>query len=129
MFAQIKSERAVPFPSAVADGTISLFPIHHSQLPAEAPASPPPLASWLRILAVGRDPKRTLLRAAVLAEVCLVVFKWVLLPVRVAGISMAPTYADRSLNFVNRVAYLGHGPRRGDVVGIRLTPPEGGAAP
>ena len=49
-------------------------------------------ASLFRILAVGRNPKRTLVRAAVLAVACLVVFKWVLLPVRVEGISMAPTY-------------------------------------
>ncbi|MGA2176134.1 MAG: signal peptidase I [Verrucomicrobiota bacterium] len=85
--------------------------------------------SWLRILAIGRNPKATLLRAAVLAAVCVVVFKWVLLPVRVDGISMAPTYADHSFNFVNRLSYLWHEPRRGDVVAIRLTPPHGWSAP
>jgi signal peptidase I len=85
--------------------------------------------SWLRILAIGRNPKTTLIRAAVLAVVCVVVFNWVLVPVRVAGISMTPTYADRSIHFVNRLAYLWHEPRRGDVVGIRLTPPQGWSAP
>lgn len=80
-------------------------------------------ASRLRILAVGRNPKRTLVRAAVLAVVCVVVFKWMLLPVRVEGISMAPTYHDHSVNLVNRLAYLWHNPRRGDVVAIRLTDP------
>jgi signal peptidase I len=85
--------------------------------------------SRLRILAIGRNPKTTLIRAAVLAAVCLAVFKWVLLPVRVQGISMAPTYADHSVNFVNRLAYRWHGPRRGDVVGIRTTPPDGWSAP
>jgi signal peptidase I len=34
---------------------------------------------------------------------------------------MAPTYATHSFTFVNRLAYLRHEPRRGDVVGIRLT--------
>jgi len=76
--------------------------------------------SWLRILAIGRNPRTTLVRAAVLAVACLVVFKLVLLPVRVEGMSMAPTYADHSFNFVNRLAYLWHAPRRGDVVGIRF---------
>jgi signal peptidase I len=85
--------------------------------------------SRLWILAVGRNPKRTLLRAAILAVVCLVVFKLVLLPVRVDGISMVPTYADHSFNFVNRLSYLWHEPRRGDVVGIRLNEPHGWSAP
>jgi signal peptidase I len=80
-------------------------------------------------MAVGRSPRKTLIRAAILAVVCVVIFKWVLLPVRVEGISMTPTYADRSFNFVNRAAYFSHEPRRGDVVGIRLTPPDGESTP
>jgi signal peptidase I len=80
-------------------------------------------------LAVGRNPKITLIRAAVLAVVCAVFFNSVLLPVRVQGISMTPTYADRSVHFVNRLAYLRHPLARGDVVGIRLTPPHGWSAP
>jgi signal peptidase I len=86
-------------------------------------------ANWLQIVAVGRNPKTTLIRAAVLAVTCVVFFKSVLLPVRVQGISMTPTYADHSIHFVNRLAYLIHEPRRGDVVGIRLTPPNGWSAP
>ena len=85
--------------------------------------------SRLRILAIGRNPKTTLIRAAVLAVVCVAVFKLVLLPVRVEGISMTPTYSDHSVHFVNRLSYLWHEPRRGDVVGIRLTPPDGWSAP
>jgi signal peptidase I len=84
---------------------------------------------WLRIAAVGRNPKRTLIRAVVLAVVCVAVFKCVLLPARVSGVSMEPTYADHSFTFVNRLPYLLHEPRRGDVVGIRLTPPNGVSAP
>lgn len=84
---------------------------------------------WLRILAVGRNPRKTLIRAAALAVVCLVVFKWMLLPARIDGISMEPTDADRSFDFVNRLAYLWHEPRRGDVIGIRLTPPDGWSSP
>jgi len=85
--------------------------------------------SRLRILAFGRNPKRTLVRAAVLAAACVAVFKLALLPVRVEGISMTPAYADHSFNFINRLSYLCHEPRRGDVVGIRLNSPGGWSPP
>jgi len=86
-------------------------------------AQPPkPASRWLEVLkifAVGRKPRRTFIRAAVLAVTCYLVFTFVLLPVRVTGISMEPTYHDHSVNFSNRLAYLFHEPRRGDVVTIR----------
>ena len=76
---------------------------------------------WLQILLIGRNPKRTLLRAIITSAVVLLVFKLILIPIRVEGISMLPTYHARQLNFVNRLAYLFHEPRRGDVVSIRTT--------
>ena len=72
-----------------------------------------------RIL-IGRNPQRTLVRVVVLIVVCVVVFKFLLLPIQVDGVSMVPTYKDRSVNFVNRLPYLFREPRRGDVVAIRL---------
>jgi len=75
---------------------------------------------WLRIVLFGRNPKVTLVRLAVLVAICFIVFKFVLLHIRVEGISMLPTYQDQSAHFVNRLAYLWHGPQRGDVVCIRL---------
>jgi len=75
---------------------------------------------WLRIVVIGRNPKVTLVRAAVLAVLCILGYKFTLLHIRVEGISMLPTYQDGSAHFVNRVAYLWHEPRRGDVVSIRL---------
>jgi len=33
---------------------------------------------------------------------------------------MLPTYKENGVNFVNRLAYLFHEPRRGDVVAIRM---------
>lgn len=75
---------------------------------------------WLRIAVIGRNPKVTLVRAAVLAALCFIVFKFVLLHIRVEGISMLPTYQDGSAHYVNRLAYVWRGPQRGDVVGIRL---------
>lgn len=74
---------------------------------------------WLQVIAVGRNPRRTLVRIGVLVIVCFVVFHYVLLPARVDGISMAPTYRNHSINLVNQLAYLWHQPRRGDVVAVR----------
>jgi signal peptidase I len=85
-----------------------------------ADAAQPP-AGRVQVL-VGRNPRRTLGRVAVLVVLGLIlyiVFKFVLLPIRVEGVSMLPTYRDNEVNFVNRLAYLFHEPRRGDVVAIR----------
>ena len=79
-----------------------------------------PVPRWLRILVIGRNPKVTLVRAVVLAVVCALGYHASLLHIRVDGISMLPTYQDGSKHFVNRIAYLWHEPRRGDVVSIRL---------
>jgi len=81
------------------------------------------LPRWLQIVLIGRNPKVTLVRVTVLAVTCFVVFRFILLPARIEGISMLPTYKDRSVNLVNRLAYRWHEPRRGDVVGIRLAGP------
>jgi signal peptidase I len=93
---------------------------------AQNPAGPPngrgqsKIPRWLRIVVIGRNPKVTLVRATVLAVLCFVVFKFILLHIRVEGISMLPAYQDGSAHYVNRLAYLWHEPQRGDVVGIRL---------
>ena len=80
-------------------------------------AEQPP--SLLQRVLVGRRPKRTLVRIVVLVVVSFVVFKFMLIPIRVEGRSMLPTYKDHGVNFVNCLAYLFHEPRRGDVVAIR----------
>lgn len=84
--------------------------------------------TWLRIALIGRKPERTLIRAAILAAFCYVFFKFFifkvfLLPVRIEGNSMFPTYHDWGINFVYRLAYNHSDPRRGDVVGIRMAGP------
>ena len=79
--------------------------------------------SWFRRIALGRHPKRTLIRIGVLTAVSVVTFGWLLTPVRVSGISMEPTYSDSTLNLVNRVVYRLREPRRGDIVAIRLAGP------
>ena len=79
--------------------------------------------SWLRDITVGRNPRRTLVRIAVLAAVSFVTFGWLLTPLRVHGISMEPTYRDSTYNLVNRVIYRARPPHRGDVVAFRLAGP------
>jgi signal peptidase I len=72
---------------------------------------------------VGRRPARTLARALALVITSVVVFGWILLPVRAEGISMQPTFEPGSLHVLNRLAYWRRHPARGDIVGIRLAGP------
>ena len=90
---------------------------------AQTDSNSPPRPGWLRVIAVGRNPRVTLIRILILVVACFVVFKFILLPLRVTGISMEPTCKDHSINFLNRLDYLAHEPQRGDVVGIRFAGP------
>ena len=69
-------------------------------------------------LVYGTSLQRTLVRSFILAVVSLVAFKFLFIPVRVDGGSMSPTYCDRGINLVNRLAYKRSAPQRGDVVAI-----------
>ena len=95
--------------------------------PDQTSSTPPPRwPRWVRVVVIGRNWKLTLTRLAVLVVASFIVFCFfwfVLLPIRVEGISMLPAYQNGSVNFVNRLAYLRHDPKRGDVVGIRLSDP------
>ena len=79
------------------------------------------LPDWLRIVLIGRRPRHTAVRIVVLVVVAFVVFGFLLLPVRIDGPSMLPNYRGGAVNLVNRLAYLRHDPRRGDVVTIRIS--------
>jgi signal peptidase I len=81
----------------------------------------PFLPHWLRVVLIGRRPGFTLIRIAVLIIVAFIVFGFFLLPVRIGGPSMLPTYRTGGVNLVNRLAYLRHEPARGDVITIRLS--------
>lgn len=78
---------------------------------------------WLQIIVFGRNPRYTVLRVVVLVVVAIVVFKFILIPIQIDGPSMLPTYRQRGVNFVNRLAYARHKPQRGDVVAIRFAGP------
>lgn len=68
----------------------------------------------------GRRPRAALIRGAVMIVAAIVVFGFVLLPVRLRGISMQPTYNDGAINFANRLFFWLREPERGDVVAIRM---------
>ncbi len=72
---------------------------------------------WSRLI-FGKNPNITLLRIFILTMVSIVVFKFILLPIRVTGDSMFPTYKNGQVRFANRLAYLRHSPERGDVVAV-----------
>lgn len=77
----------------------------------------------MRKLLFGSNPRRTLLRGAALVVAAVAVFGFLLLPVRLEGISMLPTYRDGALNFADRLTFLWRRPSRGDVVAIRMAGP------
>lgn len=76
------------------------------------------LPRWLHTLVLGRRPKWTFVRIGILVVTTFILLEFVLIPIRVTGISMSPNYADGSINFINRLAYVHSKPKRGDVVGV-----------
>ena len=78
-------------------------------------------SGWAQRIIIGRHPSRTLTRIIIWIVVILLVRTYVLLPIRVEGVSMLPTYKEDGVNFVNCLAYVLHPPQRGDVVAICYT--------
>lgn len=89
------------------------WPAGHVTSPAETRDA----INWRRIV-FGPDPTRTLRRVLVWTVCTLLLFHYLLLPIKVMGVSMSPTYRDGAVNLVNRLAYSYTTPRRGDVVVI-----------
>jgi signal peptidase I len=87
----------------------------------QAEASPEQVHTpyWLRFI-FGKNPAWTFVRILFLVFVSLIVFKFILLPIRVTGDSMFPTYRHGQIKFVNRLAYKHARPRRGDVVAVEF---------
>ena len=75
---------------------------------------------WLHRFLLPDFDRRFLLRAAAVALGAYLLFGFCLLPLVVRGRSMEPTYRDGSFTFCWAFSYLFHGPRRGDVVAVRL---------
>lgn len=76
--------------------------------------------TWLRAVVIGRRPKWTIARIVVLVAVVFAVRAWAVLPIKIHGPSMLPSYSQNGINFVNRLAYRHAPPQRGDVIAIRL---------
>jgi len=83
----------------------------------EAPPEQIHTPGWLRFV-FGRNPAWTIVRILFVVLVSLVVFKFILLPIRVTGESMFPSYRNGQIKFVNRLAYSSESPKRGDVVAV-----------
>jgi signal peptidase I len=85
-------------------------------LTAETRPRPP----WWKIVLVGRNPKVTAIRLVITVSLVWITARYVLLPTRVTGISMEPTYRDGQIGFVNRLASWMRPVQRGDVLAIRM---------
>jgi signal peptidase I len=83
----------------------------------EAPGEQAQSSSLLRFV-FGRNPTWTVVRILFVVFVTLVVFKFILVPIRVTGESMLPTYRNGQIKFVNKLAYKSKDPQRGDVVAV-----------
>ena len=68
----------------------------------------------------GRQPRRRLIWAAIVITGAYVLFSYVLMPVRGAGISMFPTITTGDMKFVSLFSYGWREPQRGDIVAVRL---------
>jgi len=76
--------------------------------------------SWLVRVLIGRNPKVTLVRTLIWVVLVGLGSQFVLVPIRVEGISMLDTLKDRRIKFVNCLAYVLHPPQRGDIVAIKM---------
>lgn len=59
-------------------------------------------------------------RVALVSAVAYLLFAFVLTPFFIRGRSMEPTYIDGGFDFCFKLRYLFSGPKRGDVVGLKL---------
>ena len=80
-----------------------------------------PAAPWWQVVAIGRDPRVTLVRMGVLVILTLLSFRYLFVPVRVTGISMSPGYKDGERRWVSPLMAWSQGIQRGDVVSIQTS--------
>ena len=80
-----------------------------------------PPAPWWQVVAVGRNPRLTAVRLVVLAVLTVLVFWYGLVPVRVTGISMLPSFKDGERRWISPLWARIHGLQRGDVVAIQTS--------
>jgi signal peptidase I len=64
--------------------------------------------------------RKFLLRILVIGVTAVILFKYILIPFRISGFSMVPTYHDGGVNFSFTLKYLLTPPKRFDVVTVRF---------
>lgn len=79
--------------------------------------------SRLREFLLPTPNRRFFIRASLLAFSTWFMFSYILVPVRIRGISMEPTFHDGQVRFCLRAQYLFSPPALGDVVAIRYSGP------
>jgi signal peptidase I len=84
---------------------------------AETPAKRSALHAFL----LPKPDKRFLIRLGLVAATAYLFFRFVCVPARIKGESMAPTYPSSGFDFCWRPAYWFSAPQRGDGVAIRYT--------
>ncbi len=85
------------------------------------PIADPYPTPWWRVVIVGRNPRVTAIRLLVTVLLTVLAFQYVIVPVRVTGISMSPAYKDGERRWVSPLLARVHGIHRGDVVSIQTT--------
>ncbi|MEM1221654.1 MAG: signal peptidase I [Verrucomicrobiota bacterium] len=78
------------------------------------------MAAIIKRLIIGRNFRRTMIRASLLILLSIIIFRFVLVTLRLNGISMEPTFFDGRMSVANRLAYIYKEPERGDVVAVRM---------
>lgn len=78
-----------------------------------------PSPAFMRLI-FGRNPAWTVVRVLFVVFISIVLFKYVLVPIRVTGESMFPTCRNGQVKFVNKLAYWHHDPQRGDIVAVEF---------
>jgi signal peptidase I len=92
-------------------------PILRLYMRLEAPGEQAQSSPLLRFV-FGRNPTWTTVRILSVILITLFLFKFVLVPIRVTGDSMYPTYRNGQIKFVNKLAYRNKDPQRADVVAV-----------
>ncbi len=75
---------------------------------------------WRRFVH-GSAPGRTRFRILGVALGAFLLFKFWLIPIKIVGFSMFPSYKPGEINYINQYAFASQPPQRGDVVSIATT--------
>lgn len=78
------------------------------------------MADFVKKFFFPKISSRYLLRVAVVAATAFIIFKYILIPFRIQGESMAPTYVTGSFNFCFALRYVFSKPMPPDVVNVRM---------